>query len=459
MSESSTAIVWFRRDLRLSDNPALGEAAAAHDSVVPLFVLDNALRKPAGANRLAFLYGCLEDLRRSTDGHLVIRAGPPATKVRALARAVGAAAVFCAEDFGPYGRGRDDEVEQALAEIGVDLVRVGSPYAVPPGTIFNKSGEPYRVFTPFSKAWRSHGWDDPVRRPRSVTWVDGIDSDDVPDPPPTDADLPEPGETAAHRRLDAFLSRGAEGYADHRDDPGRDATSRLSPYLKWGCIHPRQILGRLGRTKGETTFADELCWREFYADVLFHRPDSARRAFDRSMADMDLDTGTRADERFEAWTRGRTGYPIVDAGMRQLLAEGWMHNRVRMIVASFLVKDLHVDWGRGARWFMGRLVDGDLASNNHGWQWVAGTGTDAAPYFRVFNPVAQSKRFDPDGTYIRRWVPELRDVDGDAVHEPWAAEVDLFSTEDGRIAYPDPIVDHDAERREALDRYDRVRRR
>ena len=389
MSEAkgpSTAVVWFRRDLRLSDNPALAEAARDHDRVVGLFVLDNALRKPAGANRLTFLYGCLADLRSSTGGNLVIRTGPPATKVRALARDVDAAAVYCAEDFGPYGRRRDDEVEQRLAKDGVELRTVGSPYAVPPGTIFNKAGDPYKVFTPFSRAWRSHGWDNPIQKPRAVDWATGVDSDAVPSPPETKAELPEAGEAAAHRRLDAFLQRDAGDYADQRNDPGGDATSRLSPYLKWGCLHPRQILDRLGRTKGESTFANELCWREFYADVLFHRPDSARQAYNGAMADMQVDHGRHAEERFDAWTKGATGYPIVDAGMRQLLAEGWMHNRVRMIVASFLVKDLHLDWTRGARWFLEHLVDADLASNNHGWQWVAGTGTDAAPYFRVFNP-------------------------------------------------------------------------
>ncbi len=456
-----TAIVWFRRDLRLSDNPALADAVRTHDQVVPLFVLDNRLRGPSGANRLAFLYGCLADLHDATGGHLVVRTGPPASKVRALARQLDARAVYCAEDFGPYGRRRDDEVADALAEEDVPFVRVGSPYAVPPGTVFNRAGDPFKVFTPFSKAWRAHGWDDPIRKPASIGWATGVDGDGVPDAPETDAELPDPGEEAAHRRLDAFLERDVDGYDGHRDDPGLDATSRLSPYLRWGCLHPRQILDRLGRSKGARTFETEICWREFYADVLFHRPDSARQAFDEAMAGMRVDHGQAADERFRAWTEGRTGYPIVDAGMRQLVAEGWMHNRVRMLTASFLVKDCHLDWTRGARWFMQHLVDGDLASNNHGWQWVAGTGTDAAPYFRIFNPVTQSRRFDPDGEYIRRWVPELRHVEGDAVFAPWDADDDLFggsgAAGDDGDRYPDPIVDHQAERREALDRYDDVR--
>jgi deoxyribodipyrimidine photo-lyase len=224
----------------------------------------------------------------------------------------------------------------------------------------------------------------------------------------------------------------------------------LSPYLKWGCLHPRQLLAELGTTRAETTFRTELCWREFYADVLWHRPDTVRQAFVPAMRRMEVDVGPQADAAFEAWAGGRTGYPIVDAGMRQLAAEGWMHNRVRMIVASFLVKDLHVDWSRGARYFMAQLVDGDLASNHHGWQWVAGTGTDPAPYFRVFNPVTQAERYDPNGDYVRRWVPELRSIPGPAVHRPWIRD-------DGPPpGYPAPIVDHAGERAEALRRYAEV---
>jgi deoxyribodipyrimidine photo-lyase len=251
-----------------------------------------------------------------------------------------------------------------------------------------------------------------------------------------------------------FLDSDVAGYGTARDLPGRDATSRLSPYLKYGCLHPRTLLARLDAAGGGTgaqTYRDELCWRDFYADVLWHRPDSARRALQERMRGMQVSTGRQADELFEAWTQGRTGFPIVDAGMRQLLAEGWMHNRVRMIVASFLVKDLHLDWGRGARWFLQHLVDGDLASNNHGWQWVAGTGTDPAPYFRIFNPTSQGEKFDPAGDYVRRYVPELGEVAGKAVHQPWK----LSPLPAG---YPAPLVDHAEERAEALRRYADVRR-
>jgi deoxyribodipyrimidine photo-lyase len=280
----------------------------------------------------------------------------------------------------------------------------------------------------------------------------GLGPDPDADLPP---DLPPPGERAALARLDEFVERHLAGYADARDAPGRDATSRLSPYLHFGCVHPRTVLARSLRAGGRSdlgtgaeTFRKELAWREFYADVLFATPSSARHDLTPSARAMSYE---EPGEEFEAWKAGRTGFPIVDAGMRQLRAEGWMHNRVRMIVASFLCKDLHVHWWHGARYFMARLVDGDLASNNHGWQWVAGTGADAAPYFRVFNPVAQGEKFDPDGTYIRRYVPELAELSGREIHEPWKRSGGPPG------GYPLPIVDHAEQRREALARYQHAR--
>ena len=272
-------------------------------------------------------------------------------------------------------------------------------------------------------------------------------SDGIPSPgDPTAASLPTPSAAAAEAALDAFVDGPVDRYGATRDLPGVDGTSRLSAYLRFGLLHPRQVLARLDlRRAGHRRFQTEVVWREFYADVLHHRPDSAWASWNTAMADIRLDTGAGADERFAAWCAGRTGYPIVDAGMRQLVAEGWMHNRVRMLTASFLVKDLHLDWTRGARFFMEHLVDGDLASNSHGWQWVAGTGTDAAPYFRIFNPTLQSRRFDPDGTYIRRWVPELAALPDGQVHAP----------NEPPEGYVPPIVDHATERAEALARYRR----
>ena len=443
----TTSILWFRRDLRLADNPALLEAIDHADDVVGLFCLDDRLRRPAGPVRMAHLHRCLRSLDADLGGRLVVRTGDPVRIVPELVGETGAVAVHVAEDFGPYGRERDRDLEDALGSLGVDLVRTGSAYAIEPGTLRTKTGTPFKVFTPFSRAWSAHGWPEPLPAPDAVPWR-ACPSDGVPDDPDLGGTvLPEAGEEAAHRRLEAFLADRVGSYDDARDRPGDDATSHLSVDLKWGQLHPRQVLARLGRTAGEKTFATELCWREFYADVLFRAPDSARRSMNTRVGDMTWDRDGDADARFDAWREGRTGYPIVDAGMRQLLAEGWVHNRVRMIVASFLVKDLHLDWQRGARWFMHRLVDGDLASNQHGWQWTAGTGTDPAPYFRIFNPVTQGERYDPGGRYVRRYVPELAMVPEKYVHQPWKDPAGLPE------GYPPPIVDHAEEREEALRRY------
>ena len=455
-------VLWFRRDLRIGDHPALLAARdeAGDGGVVGLFVLDDVLRVPSGSARLAFLYRCLRELNDSLGGRLVVRTGDPVQVVPAVAREVKAEAVHISADYGPYGATRDRRVEEALDADGVRLVRTGSPYAVAPGRVVKGDGEPYRVFTPFSRGWRAHGWRAPAATPRKVDWVQ-LPGEGVPeDPELGDQVLPEAGEKAAHDRLKTFLDQ-VTSYKATRDKPGTDGTSRLSAYLKYGCIHPRTILAELaaldGHGEGIRTFENELAWREFYADVLFQQPESARADLTRALEGLEYEDETKGEaaDRFEAWKQGRTGYPIVDAGMRQLLAEGWMHNRVRMIVASFLVKDLHIWWRPGARWFLEQLVDGDLASNNHGWQWVAGTGTDAAPYFRVFNPVLQGQKFDPDGDYVRRYVPELRDcgLEGKELHAPWEAK----SGPPGD--YPGPIVDHFVERDETLHRYELARDR
>ncbi len=443
----TTSVLWFRRDLRLGDFPALLAARDAADEVVPLFVLDDALRGPSGAPRLAFLYRCLRDLQERTDGRLRVLTGRPEQVLPRVVADAGATSVHVSSDHGPYGRERDERVRAALGE--VPLVATGSPYAVTPGTLRKDDGTPYRVYSPFARAHRARGVHAPALTPRVVGWTDGgLPDDGVPDDPDLgDLVLPEAGERAALGRWRRFLAEGARSYADRRDRPAADGTSELSVYLKYGCVHPRTLLHDLGGSAGESTFAGELVWRDFYADVLWHSPSSAREDLTPALAGLEYDEGAAADRRFEAWATGRTGYPIVDAGMRQLLGQAWVHNRMRMVVASFLVKDLHVWWGRGARHFMRHLRDGDLASNQHGWQWVAGTGTDAAPYFRVFSPVRQGQQHDPDGDYVRRWVPELRGVPGKAVHEPWTLPGGLPE------GYPERIVDHADERAEALRRY------
>jgi len=448
---TAPVIWWVRRDLRLADNPAL-TVAAAQGEVLPTFVVDPRLWGPAGGPRRAFLARALAGLRRSCGGALAVRRGRPAEVLPALVAETGARLVIAAADGGPYGRSRDEAVAAALAG-RVEVRLVGSPYAVDPGRVRKADGEPFRVFTPFSRAWVSHGWEPPLPAPAQLRFHTGVEAGALPVAPESDVELPEPTEEAARARLDAFVRSGLDDYGARRNLPGADATSRLSADLHFGLLHPRTLLAEVDTARaGHLTWRSELCWREFYADVLWHHPASARRALTPRMAALAVDTGADADRRFSAWAEGRTGYPIVDAGMRQLLAEAWMHNRVRMIAASFLVKDLHLDWQRGARWFMAHLVDGDLASNSHGWQWVAGSGTDAAPYVRVFNPVLQGRRFDPDGSYVRRWVPELACLPDRFVHAPWEAPVLPLAAAD----YPSPIVDHATERTEALARYERL---
>ncbi len=437
-------VVWLRRDLRLHDNPALHRATQEGDRILPLYVLDPRLAGAATPRR-DHLLASLRALDASLDGALVVRRGHPEQVVAQVAKEAGADAVHLTAESTPFGRLRDRRVRERLERDDVAWVATGTPYAVGPGTIVTQGGTPFQVFTPFSRAWRDHGWPDPAPRPRGLTYVRAVDGEDLPDSP----DVAGAGETAARHRWHEFVADRLEAYDRERDRPDLDTTSRMSVPLKFGEIHPRTMLADIAasdaaRGRGAQTYTTELCWREFYADVLWHRPSSAWEDLKPALSAMAY---ASAGEGFAAWQRGETGFPVVDAGMRQLNAEGWMHNRLRMITASFLVKDLHVWWPHGAHHFMDLLRDGDIASNNHGWQWVAGTGTDASPYFRVFNPVTQGLKFDPRGEYVRRWVPELRHLSGKAAHEPWKA-ADGYAE-----GYPERILDHAEEREEALRRY------
>jgi len=452
-----TSVLWFRRDLRIHDNPALVAAtdaawAAGDGNVVPVVLIDPALWPTWGPAKQAYLIDSLTSLDASLGGNLVIRHGKAQDVIPAIAKEFQANSVHCAADYSGYGIARDNEIAATLEKSGIDFVKTGSGYAVAPGRVTKDDATYYKVYTPFYKRWLIHGWRAPAADPAKwPNWIGAQTCDGYPPRPDTQGVLiPAAGETAALELFETFLAGPIENYADDRNRPDLAGTSKLSIALKWGEIHPRTLLARLGDSSGHEVFRKEIAWREFYAEIAFQRPETITDYFNPLYAQMKYDTGKAADEKFAAWCQGLTGYPFVDAGMRQLRTEGWMHNRVRMVVASFLLKDLHIEWQRGANYFFEWLLDGDLASNSHGWQWTAGCGTDASPYYRVFNPLGQGAKFDPNGDYVRKYIPELAHIPGVEVHEPWKV---LGGLDHG---YPEPIVDHAAERIEALDRLSKL---
>jgi deoxyribodipyrimidine photo-lyase len=457
------AIAWFRRDLRLHDHPALTAAVAGSDAVLPVFVLDDALlagRWPA-PNRAWFMrqsvVGLADALAARGSGLRVLR-GRPADVLPRLAREIGARDVYVTRDASPYGRRRDRIVAERLAADGIAMHAKRGLYVHEPDELATLDGRPFAVYGPFRRAWAALPRRAVLPAPERIPGIPGgpVGSDPVPDLGPPTADparIPVPGEVAARARLDDWLRTGIGDYAGRRDRMDLEGTSRLSQDLRWGLLSPVEVVDRAeGAGDGRRAFVDQVAWREFYAHVLWHHPRVLREPYRPEFAALPWRDDPVA---FDAWRTGRTGYPVVDAAMRQLRATGWMHNRARMVAASFLAKHLLLDWRLGEAEFMRQLVDGDVASNDGGWQWTASTGTDPQPYFRVFNPVLQGRRFDPDGTYVRRWVPELRGVAGPAIHEPWTLDAGAQARAGVRIGrdYPAPIVVHAAARDRALHAY------
>ena len=439
--------MWFRRDLRINDHPALLAAIESSEQVIPLFILDKAQIAEAGEKLLAYMGQSLRKLDESLGNRLHIIEGDQVEVLSALIKKYEVAEVHISAEYERYGAARDARVEAA----GITLIRTGSPYAVTPGRVVKPSDEtPYRVYTPFYRAWRTHGWRAPAITPKSVNFMQPTaEYRNFPDfPLPKGVEVIEAGEQAALSRFKIFTKSGLNSYDENRNFAGIDGTSKMSSYLKFGEIHPRTLLKGLGEDKAHDTFRKEIAWREFYADVLFNNPMTDREYYAPRFADMRYD---KPGAQFSAWREGTTGYPFVDAAMRQLVHEGWMHNRTRMVVASFLVKDLHLEWQLGERFFAKHLVDFDVASNAHGWQWTAGSGTDASPYYRVFNPIEQGKRFDSNGDYIRKYVPELAHLSAAEIHEPW-----LYLNGYSK-GYPERIVDHGLERLESLARLKEIK--
>ncbi len=463
-------IVWFRRDLRLADNPALAAACAAGGGVLPLYLLDPG--EPLGGASRWWLHESLDALARDCarlGAPLILRQGPPASVLKTLINQTGATAVFWNRCYEPQAIARDRAIKADLISQGLDVQSFNGTLLTEPWAIKTQNGEPYKVFTPF---WRSLSslapFSQPIPAPAALTPLSvPTSSDDLaswalqPSAPDWAGGLRatwQPGERAAATRLGDFLDTDVARYSEARDLMAETGTSRLAPHLHWGEISPRQVWAASAlcadaepaKAPGIAAFQRQLGWREFSAQLLYHWPDLTHRAW---KPDFERFPWRNSKAHFIAWKKGQTGYPIVDAAMRALWATGTMHNRARMITASFLVKHLLVDWRQGADWFEDTLVDADLANNRAGWQWVAGSGADAAPYFRIFNPVLQGEKFDPSGTFVRQWVPEIVGLDRRVIHKPWAAPDQGLCDAGIKLGetYPLPIVDHNYARTRALE--------
>ncbi|WP_419897968.1 cryptochrome/photolyase family protein [Roseomonas sp. USHLN139] len=465
MTAAAPSLVWFRQDLRLADNPALH--AAAGGPMLAVYVLDDAAYRYGGANRwwLHHSLAALAQALEARGARLHLLRGEAATEIPALARAIGAQSVQAGRLYAPWARARDEAVAKGLQADGRELVLHTASVLLEPERLRSGQGRPYAVYTPFARAIMAMGEPPPA--------IPAPDRLDAVEPPPGGASLaalallpqaPEPdwaaafpalwtpGEAAAQARLADFAAEEAGDYGRGRDIPGIDGTSRLSPCLHWGELSPRQVWHAVaghGRDAGRQTWLKEVLWREFSYHTLWHRPELPDQPLRAEFAAFPWQPD---DRMLAAWQRGRTGYPIVDAGMRQLWQHGWMHNRVRMITGSFLVKHLLQPWQQGAAWFLDTLVDGDLASNSQNWQWVSGCGVDSAPYFRVFNPILQGQKFDADGAYVRHFVPELAKLPDKWLHQPWAAPETVLRGAGVVLGktYPQPLVEHGGARARAL---------
>jgi deoxyribodipyrimidine photo-lyase len=462
---SSPVIHWFRRDLRLTDNTALNQAADEGKSVIPVYILSIWKKKHrwTGSTRQQFLCGSLASLAKNIEAigsRLLFRAGAAEVELERLAKETGATAIYWNRDYDPFGRKVESRVRDMCARIGIACHDFKDSVMHEPGEILTGTGQPYRVYTPYSKNWLSQPKVAPLPAIKSMGAAPSAELMSLPIPtlaywdlPPCTAQIPEPGERAARDRMRNVIESGIiSRYGEQRNTPAGQTTSRLGQDLRFGLISIRELYARALAASGPAasiqTYIKELAWREFYMAILWHYPEVFEREFNPDFQDIPWE-GTEED--FQRWCQGRTGFPIVDAGMRELLGTGFIHNRVRMIVSMFLTKDLHCHWKLGESYFMQHLVDGENASNNGGWQWSAGTGADAAPYFRIQNPWTQTKRYDPDGSYIKQWVPELKDVPAEKLMEPPAPGLTIAT------GYPAPMVDHATERDRCLERFARHR--
>lgn len=457
-------IHWFRRDLRVSDNVALSEAARRAETIIPVFIFEDAFHTgpDVGTARLAFLLQSVESLRKNLAelGHtLVTRCGRSEEIMPQLCQEAGAQAVFANKRYEPYAQRRDERIASALLKIGAGFELFKDAVVWEELELLTQAGKPYTVFTPYSKAWRAKPMPPPKAKFKTSVLqhrTSNLQCDALPATPdemgfPLTQTIPPGGERAAMELLRQFMAGPVYEYGANRNFPAVDGTSHLSPHLRAGTIGIRTILAELKKAREKAApplapscdvFLTELIWREFYLQVLHNFPHITKGAF---RPEYDALKWSENQEHFDAWCHGRTGYPIVDAAMRCLNATGTMHNRLRMIVAMFLTKDLLIHWQWGERYFMKQLVDGDMAANNGGWQWSAGTGTDAAPYFRIFNPVSQGEKFDAEGKFVRRWIPELNEFPDNLIHQPWENPLMLSNSK-----YFQRIVLHEEQRPKCL---------